>query len=252
MNYKELIEKSKKREKEILKNSSIKTKTDRYTKREEIYKLFGFIVEDHHIKPFCMGGLDVFSNMVFLTPREHFLAHKLLAEQNINSRTDIKEKLFHAYNIISNNGTLSEKEYQKAKEDIKKSGCLSSAGKRSSEINKKLDVIKREKGLPTRFDLMMKSRKLNNKMKKIKGLPTSQDLTAISVYNSKLEKDPWLKNKAVLKDSIGNIKFKGELIKISEFLFGKNYRFSRKDRLKRYIKQSILKGPFKGYKIELI
>lgn len=34
--------------------------------------------EHHHIIPKCMGGTDDKSNIVSLTPREHFIAHWLL------------------------------------------------------------------------------------------------------------------------------------------------------------------------------
>lgn len=35
-------------------------------------------VEVHHIKPRCMGGADDTSNLVQLTPEEHYVAHQLL------------------------------------------------------------------------------------------------------------------------------------------------------------------------------
>ena len=37
-------------------------------------------VERHHIVPRCMGGVDDESNLVALTPEEHFLAHILLVK----------------------------------------------------------------------------------------------------------------------------------------------------------------------------
>jgi hypothetical protein len=40
---------------------------------EEIY-------EKHHIIPKCMGGSDNVDNIAILTPKEHFIAHKLLCE----------------------------------------------------------------------------------------------------------------------------------------------------------------------------
>lgn len=40
----------------------------------------GGYVESHHIVPRCMGGKDESSNLVKLTAKEHFLAHKLLCE----------------------------------------------------------------------------------------------------------------------------------------------------------------------------
>lgn len=38
----------------------------------------GYYTETHHIIPLCMNGLDNKSNLVELTAREHFIAHKLL------------------------------------------------------------------------------------------------------------------------------------------------------------------------------
>ena len=34
--------------------------------------------EKHHIIPRCVGGSDEKENLVFLTPREHYIAHQLL------------------------------------------------------------------------------------------------------------------------------------------------------------------------------
>lgn len=42
--------------------------------------------EEHHIKPKCCGGLDDKSNLVLLTFREHYLAHRLLVKIYPNSR----------------------------------------------------------------------------------------------------------------------------------------------------------------------
>ncbi len=42
--------------------------------------------ERHHILPKCMGGGDEGSNLVDLTPREHFVAHQLLLKIHPNVR----------------------------------------------------------------------------------------------------------------------------------------------------------------------
>lgn len=42
----------------------------------------GTYYENHHIIPKCMGGSDSKENLVLLTGREHFVAHKLLVEIN--------------------------------------------------------------------------------------------------------------------------------------------------------------------------
>jgi len=41
-------------------------------------RITGGYFENHHIIPRCMGGSDDVSNLVYLTPEEHFLAHQLL------------------------------------------------------------------------------------------------------------------------------------------------------------------------------
>ncbi|QQM13967.1 homing endonuclease [Acinetobacter phage Morttis] len=43
--------------------------------------------EWHHILPRSLGGSDERENLVFLTPREHFIAHKLLYAINPTSRS---------------------------------------------------------------------------------------------------------------------------------------------------------------------
>jgi hypothetical protein len=40
----------------------------------------GVHFEKHHISPKCLGGTDAPSNLVFLTPEEHYLAHQLLVK----------------------------------------------------------------------------------------------------------------------------------------------------------------------------
>ena len=48
--------------------------------------------ESHHITPRCLGGTDKEENLIDLTLREHFIAHKLLHEENPDDRS-----LFYAY-----------------------------------------------------------------------------------------------------------------------------------------------------------
>jgi len=40
----------------------------------------GVYYENHHIIPRCLNGSDEKENLVLLTAREHFVAHKLLVE----------------------------------------------------------------------------------------------------------------------------------------------------------------------------
>jgi hypothetical protein len=52
---------------------------DLLIKRAKTRQLTGY-VERHHIVPRCIGGLDDRSNLVELTPEEHYVAHQLLVK----------------------------------------------------------------------------------------------------------------------------------------------------------------------------
>lgn len=43
-------------------------------------RIIDFHTEEHHIVPRCMGGNDEESNLVDLTPEEHYIAHQLLVK----------------------------------------------------------------------------------------------------------------------------------------------------------------------------
>lgn len=52
---------------------------DRLIERAKTRQLTGYS-ERHHILPRCMGGTDEKSNLVELTPEEHYVAHQLLVK----------------------------------------------------------------------------------------------------------------------------------------------------------------------------
>ena len=52
--------------------------------------------EQHHITPRCMGGNNDEENLIDLFPREHFIAHRLLAEENPDNK-----KLIYAWWMMS-------------------------------------------------------------------------------------------------------------------------------------------------------
>ena len=54
-------------------DSLIQKRLDNPITKAQIY------CESHHILPRCLGGSDDKSNLVNLTAREHFIAHKLLS-----------------------------------------------------------------------------------------------------------------------------------------------------------------------------
>lgn len=60
--------------------------------------------EKHHIIPRCLGGNDSESNIVKLTPEEHFVAHQLLVKMYPNS-----ERLIFAANMMSVNSKKQQR-----------------------------------------------------------------------------------------------------------------------------------------------
>lgn len=68
--------------------------------------------EIHHIKPKCMGGNNEYENLVRLTYREHFFAHKLLTLMYKNN-----EKLLYSYYKMNNyrGRHHNSKHYEKVK-----------------------------------------------------------------------------------------------------------------------------------------
>lgn len=80
--------------------------------------------ESHHIIPKCLGGTNDCDNIIDLFANEHFIAHKLLAEQYPDN-----QKLVNAYAIMAfmtNNPKherteLTPEEYKKARESFSKS-----------------------------------------------------------------------------------------------------------------------------------
>ena len=63
--------------------------------------------ERHHITPKCLGGTDDNENLIDLYAKEHFIAHKLLAEENPNNHG-----LIYAWWLMSHCKTTDQKRYE--------------------------------------------------------------------------------------------------------------------------------------------
>ena len=100
--------------------------------------------ELHHIIPLCMGGKGDFvnnkfkklshnENCIWLYPEEHYLAHKLLAEENPTN-----EKLIYAWHRISlcKKQFLSADDYAKLKRLRRELGFTEEHKKKISESHK--------------------------------------------------------------------------------------------------------------------
>lgn len=69
--------------------------------------------ETHHIIPRCLGGTDDSENLVDLTPREHYIAHILLAK--IHGGV-----LWHAVNLMGRLKKYSNRQYEQARKEHSK------------------------------------------------------------------------------------------------------------------------------------
>ena len=91
-------------------------------------------VEKHHIVPKCMGGDNANSNIVSLSAKEHFIAHKLLVRIYPNTK-GVWYALIAMGRIVEFKSRIFESERQKA--------CAMRKGfKYSEESKKKMSLVK--------------------------------------------------------------------------------------------------------------
>ena len=83
-----------------------------------------FYTEIHHIIPSCLGGSDDPSNLLRLTGREHFVAHRLLAKIHPNCRGLILA-VFQMSNRMHESRISSSREFSRIREIA---SALSTAG----------------------------------------------------------------------------------------------------------------------------
>ncbi|QCW19198.1 hypothetical protein FFZ30_0068 [Salmonella phage DaR-2019a] len=78
------------------------------------YKCQGKGYERHHIIPVCLGGDKISGdNIALLTPREHYIAHKLLVKMYPNNH-----KLWFAWHRLAHDGLdrkISSRDYEKVR-----------------------------------------------------------------------------------------------------------------------------------------
>ncbi len=101
----------------------------------------GVYVEKHHVWPKCMGGPDEASNLVKLTPEEHFLAHQLL----VKMFPDNKKLVFActAMSMDKNGRRINNKIY----------GWIKKRIKHSEETKRKMSQSKRNMSEETRRNM---------------------------------------------------------------------------------------------------
>lgn len=87
--------------------------------------------ERHHIVPKCMGGTNSEGNLIDLFAREHFIAHKLLANENPDNLS-----LVRAYSMMAFPKTNVHKRYELSPEEYeeaRKAVSIALKGKSLSE-----------------------------------------------------------------------------------------------------------------------
>ena len=77
--------------------------------------------EQHHIIPKSCGGSNDISNLVLLTPKEHYICHRLLPKM-VKSKLHYEKMIYALWALINGNGrserySPSGKIYQKIKEE---------------------------------------------------------------------------------------------------------------------------------------
>jgi|AntAceMinimDraft_18_1070375.scaffolds.fasta_scaffold36860_5 hypothetical protein len=118
-------------------------------------KYNGIYYENHHIKPKCLDGGNEKNNLILLTGKEHFVAHKLLTKIHPNNK---KLALAFHYMIYGNKKyktyNISSKDYQYSKELI-----LLNSKPLSKET--KLKISNSEKGKIVSYETKQKISKAN-------------------------------------------------------------------------------------------
>lgn len=97
--------------------------------------------ENHHIIPKSFGGSNDASNIVTLTAREHFIAHRLLVKINTGER---KAKMFYAmsllaftqYNSSESKYKVSSRLYEQLKREMSKLQSVRMLGENNSFFGK--------------------------------------------------------------------------------------------------------------------
>lgn len=99
--------------------------------------------ENHHILPRCLGGGDGDDNLVLLTAREHFVAHRLLVKiYSGKERSKLSFGLFMMMAVNSHHHRVfSSKQYEYAKQQM----SLNCSGENSTWFGRKHSVEAKEK-----------------------------------------------------------------------------------------------------------
>jgi hypothetical protein len=117
--------------------------------------------ETHHILPKCLGGSNDKSNLVCLTIREHFIAHKLLTRIHPNSLP-----IYRAFHAMGTRCMFNSKLFEYERKRMVELQCG-----RSLPESTKLKMSITRKGIP-------KTEETKKRMSKPKSLETRKKMSA--------------------------------------------------------------------------
>jgi hypothetical protein len=112
-------------------------------KSESRSKRDGNYYERHHIIPKSLGGLNNSTNLVLLTAREHFIAHRLLCEiypENDKLKFAYWAMCNQLHGDVSRHYTISSREFQHARKQFSIANSNLHKGKKLSQTH--IDIIK--------------------------------------------------------------------------------------------------------------
>ena len=121
--------------------------------------------ERHHIQPRCLDGSDEEDNLIDLYAREHFIAHKLLAQENPES-----EELVYAWWMMAivkrddqDRYELTPEEYEEVKISLSETQRTRRIGSKASNETKNKMSISNKKRWSSQEAREEQSRKLSGR-----------------------------------------------------------------------------------------
>ena len=158
--------------------------------------------ERHHIVPKCMSGTDDENNLIDLFAKEHFIAHKLLAQENPEN-----DKLMYAWWMLAHidGREITPEEYEEARiafsynmktrtfseEHRRKIGKANKGRQRTEEWRRKQSESHKGKPGPNKGKPM--SDEAKQKQSEAHKNPSQE--TRKKMSDAKKGTDPWNKNK---------------------------------------------------------
>lgn len=201
------------------------------------------ISEKHHILPRCFkqGGYTDVNNLVHLTPKEHFICHKLLTKCVTDSV--LKSKLTYAVWQFTKRYSVSAREYNRLKEELsltyknipkseehklnlrkpkqntskmgRPKGCSNpTKGIKRPHVGKNISAAKKGKniGIDNHFYGKKHSSETIEKLKKINTGKFLSEETRMKMSLTRKDRTPWNAGMKTINNGLITIKIKQELL----------------------------------------